>query len=601
LASRDADESVRIASLRALGRLADKSAVLPIVSLLEEFPPEPVQVAALDALAQIGGAESLDALLEVLGSDHPQAERDAARAALVRVGEPALERLERCVAGQPDARLADGCVLALGELGSVRAANVVIDALRRNSARPEAVLQALGRIGRVESLPTVLEFLTHAQPGVRRAAIDAAMVLLEPSRPDGRAVDPIVLALDRARADAAERIELVRLLGRTGSPRAVKALAPLAKNADDHELRLAAIAALGLLGPSGQDPVLLAALDDDEPSIRLAAALALRRSGAAPTATQLLERLDQAATQDRAALAIALSGPLSRTRDPKIVERAAALAQTSQDADRDALIEAMARIPSPIAAQRLTGLARVGHGADRAKIAEALASHGASAIAVLVRMASDPDPSVRANAVWALGSVANRGELPALTRALADRDIAVAGNAAAALARLGRRQRAPVDAALCSALDDARSYVRANALAGLRVVAARCKSDKERVLLASDRSEVVRRAAALLLVHVSGAKDADRAALARCIDEDPSGSVAAACSEAKSALPSASEPVTVYVVPLGESMPVARAPFALVLADGLMRLGSADRRGAVFEHAAPRGQVSLAVPAPLAP
>ena len=43
-----------------------------------------------------------------------------------------------------------------------------------------------------------------------------------------------------------------------------------------------------------------------------------------------------------------------------------------------------------------------------------------------------------------------------------------------------------------------------------------------------------------------------------------------------------------------------RAPFALVLPDGLMRLGVTDRRGALFEQAAPRGEVMLEVPAPLA-
>ena len=55
----------------------------------------------------------------------------------------------------------------------------------------------------------------------------------------------------------------------------------------------------------------------------------------------------------------------------------------------------------------------------------------------------------------------------------------------------------------------------------------------------------------------------------------------------------------VYVVPIGESAPVPRAPFALVRADGVMRLGLADRRGQLFEHDAPAGEVSLAVPAPL--
>ena len=59
-------------------------------------------------------------------------------------------------------------------------------------------------------------------------------------------------------------------------------------------------------------------------------------------------------------------------------------------------------------------------------------------------------------------------------------------------------------------------------------------------------------------------------------------------------------PLIVFVVPDGGDAPKARAPFALVLPDGTMRLGVADRRGAVFEGAALSGEVSLAVPAPLA-
>jgi hypothetical protein len=42
------------------------------------------------------------------------------------------------------------------------------------------------------------------------------------------------------------------------------------------------------------------------------------------------------------------------------------------------------------------------------------------------------------------------------------------------------------------------------------------------------------------------------------------------------------------------------APYSLQRADGLIRSGIADRRGAVFEHAAPQGQLRLVVPGPLA-
>jgi hypothetical protein len=57
--------------------------------------------------------------------------------------------------------------------------------------------------------------------------------------------------------------------------------------------------------------------------------------------------------------------------------------------------------------------------------------------------------------------------------------------------------------------------------------------------------------------------------------------------------------VVVYVVPAGETAPVARAPFVLRLADGSFRLGLADRRGAVAERFAPKGEIELGIPGPL--
>jgi hypothetical protein len=59
------------------------------------------------------------------------------------------------------------------------------------------------------------------------------------------------------------------------------------------------------------------------------------------------------------------------------------------------------------------------------------------------------------------------------------------------------------------------------------------------------------------------------------------------------------ESVLVYVVPAGETDAVPRAPFVLHLADGSFRLGSADRRGAVSERFAPKGEIELGIPGPL--
>jgi HEAT repeat protein len=237
--------------------------------------------------------------------------------------------------------------------------------------------------------------------------------------------------------------------------------------------------------------------------------------------------------------------------------------------------------------------------ADRAKCAEALAGRK-DALPLLATLAKDVDGSVRANAVWALGAIGGAAERPLVIAALSDRDVVVAGNAAAALGRIAARTRSSATTELCKKLADPRPYVRANALGALRVAGARCAAGEERRALVEDRSEVVRKSAALLVANVTSADPtADRTLLETCAAEDTDGSVAAACAAAPAKHPKTTEAVAIYVVPIGESAPVSRAPFALVRADGLMRLGVADRRGQVFEHDAPSGELSLTVPAPL--
>jgi hypothetical protein len=188
----------------------------------------------------------------------------------------------------------------------------------------------------------------------------------------------------------------------------------------------------------------------------------------------------------------------------------------------------------------------------------------------------------------------------------------VAANAAAALARIAKAApaadgdlRARAVASLCKALGDFRSYVRANALAGLALLGARCESGAhERRLLAEDRSEIVRQAAARLLSR-SVRPDApappreDVRALSRCVADDKSGMVANAC---RAMFPISADglPALVFVVPDGRTAPMPLASYSLLRADGLIRSGKADRRGAIFEQKTPKGELKLLVPGPLA-
>ena len=596
---RDSEESVRAAALQALGRIRAEDAVATIVSLLGDERRPAVREAAYVALSEIPSDAGIDALVDALSHDDPR-ERSPIREALLHAGDRAVPKLVACLRGQPSSDLADGCALTLGEMRASVAAAVVDAALRRGVVRPQAALRALGASGDGRALVTVLEHLSSDDPWVRRVAVEAAAALLDPVEPDGRAVEPILRALDVAHGRRSERIALAVLLGRTGAPRAAPILVAMGRDTADPALRFAAIQALGSLGPAGQDGVLLDALSDASPKIRLAAALSLRSAGSPGSAGTLLDRVEHAAEEDRSALLIALAGPLSVTKDAAVFAHASRLLLASSGPECELLVEAFGAATGMRGSEPLVQLVHSADVATRAKIAEALSVHP-EAIATLRVLAHDSEPSVRANAAWSLGAAGTPNDAKALALMLNERESTVAGNAAAALGRLGARG-APVREVLCRAAEDERPYVRANAFSGLAVARARCASGAERDALAGDPAEIVRVAAARLLSAVSSPDmAADRGSLERCVADEQSAVVSAVCKAPAQTVFTRTARVSVYVVPVGATEPQPRSPFALVRADGLVRLGVSDRRGVVSENDAPSGALRLEVPAPLAP
>lgn len=605
LALADSDEEVRAAAARALGRLGEDSATLSLVSLIDRDTSVDVRIQALGALGVLGSDAAIGALVGYLGIDPESGEdtrlRDASLLALENLGARAAPALSACVKNELKRARANGCAEVLGRIGDKTAVPQLTTALRAGRVDRVVALAALGAIGDPRGLPATLEYLTAPDLVVRYAAIEACGQLLESGTPEGRAVEPIVAALKAPDLLPAERAALARILGLTRSPRAAPALMAIATDADDTNLKRVAIEALGLLGAAGQHQVLLGALSDEDPAVRFSAALSLREAANAATAAELLRRLRRSAEQDRQALLVALTGALHANKDPAVTQAVADLALASREGVRDALLEAAGNATTENASEVLLSfLKNAPSVADRAKLAEALGAHP-GAERELLRLTEDVDGSVRANAVWSLGYLAGAGDVERIAKLISDRDVAVAGNAVAALARAAARLNLSVTNHLCGALADQRSYVRANALAGLSLVKQRCPESPVRDLLRTDPASVVRERAARLLVDVpSPDADEDRQALRRCVIEEPIGSVAASCQRRADVPKAGTSAVTVLVVPSGEAAPVARAPFALGYSNGLLRLGLSDRRGAVFEHAAANGELRLLVPAPLA-
>lgn len=609
IALRDVNQDVRIEALSSLGLLRGDGAVDAIASLLGERNTT-VRQAAFAALGKLGTKSAVAALLGHLGTGDDAVlglDRTPVRDALVMAGSQAEPLLVPLLERAPSAAAGTSAAVVLGQLKATSAERAIVTALRRGTLPLPAALRALAGCGTSASVAVVLEFVADENPLARTEAIRTASLLLDPERPDGRAVEPLGAALREGRLTPPERVAIVELLGRTGAPRAAAALVPLATNKDPL-LRIAALDALGALGPSatreklpaagkGVEDVLLESLDDRAREVRLHAAMALARTGGERPRDALLGKLEGSDESDRFAVFHALAGLAERASTPAMVERLQKALGLAAGPERDAIVEVLSRSPLPEATAAVVArVARTEPVEDRRTAVAALAKRAATdtkARDAVVAALGDPDPSVRAEAAWALGTAGYAPAIELLLPLTASADADVATNATASIARIaaktGRRDR--VAPSLCPRLADTRSHVRENALAGLNEVDAVCTDPSiVRKILADDPSDDARAEAATVLGRSSAADD--RATLDRCATQDRAGAVAARCRDAlspkKAPDPSADRerPVTVYVASDGSQATRPVAAYALRYARGYVRTGITDRRGAIGDPAA---------------
>jgi HEAT repeat protein len=626
IALRDQALEVRIEALAALGRLKASDAVASIAPLATETSKKPgaadVRRGALAALGRIASPGALDAIIKSFGQYEderpgvgPSPAREAAVAAGAAAAPTLIGVLESGGSQTPSSGsatispAASSSAWALGEMRAAGAGPVIAKAMRRGVISLAVGLHALAALGDTSQLPVCLEHVAAVDRTVRTEALAAAAKLLDPDQPDGRAVEPLLASLELAQSPE-DRAEIATLLGRTGAARVAKVLIGLTA-AKDERLRLAAIEALGTLAAPEGGPALVTLLDDNSAAVRLRSAIALGRAGGADVVKPTIARLG-AAQADRLAVAIALNGVLERHGDDPSIAAARDAANTAST-ERDLLLVAIGRAKGTAVAALTTLLAKSASDVDgRRTIALALGARVGDGLAIepLVVLAADADPSVRAQAAWSLGAVGGSAQLPLVTKLIADAAPTVAASAAAAAGRIVvRTAGAALPKEVCTALEDARPYVRANTLAsiGHALRAGRtspCDEARVRKALADDPNEVVR-ASAARAVAASAKGDADakgRVALERCALADPSGAVASVCREGALGQPLVSDSgkgaLVVFVAPDDGGAPIARTPYAIERPDGYLHVGTADRRGAVVELMLGKGSVRLRVATP---
>jgi len=599
---RDTLADVRVAALSALARLKGADAIDAIAPLMQDRNAE-VRHAAVAALGRLGSSAAVRALVARLGLDDDTGaglERTPVRDALVRAGAESVAPLRTMLEHTSSPAIAASAAWVLGELRVKESGTDIALALRRGSLPAAAALHALVGAGAPDALPLVLEFVDDDNPGTRNEAFAATEALLDPAHPDGRAVEPLLAAAQSPHLRPVDRVKLVGLLGRTRAARVAPLLAGLLRSRD-LATKLAAVDALGTLGPAGADPALLELLADrSSAETRLRAAIALATSGSSVARDAILKSLDEGQEVDRAAAWTALAGILTREPTDRAWGRLAASLEVAAGGERDAILLALGRA-APMAL--VEKLAREGDADDRRTLAAATGAR-ADAVSFLGALLGDASPSVRAAAAWSLGEAADAGALRLLVPLASGPFPDAATNAAAAIGRIvARTPGDPATAALCALAARPLSLVQANALVGLSMARARCGDGiLERGLVTASSAEV--RAAAVRAVGTHPLGPEDMSALARCASTDRQGSVAVLCNRFLAAAathptpatPALTHPVEVYVEAGTRAEPRPLAPFVVELADGLLRAGVTDRRGAFFDARAPEGDLTLHLP-----
>jgi cyclophilin family peptidyl-prolyl cis-trans isomerase len=281
-AAASSDPLSRAFAARGLGALKEASAV-ELLSTLTRDPEESVSAAAVKALAALGDAKGVPAVAALLDARSPALVREALRALAVLPGErrlrehlvglvgarepwlrgPALQALARSDRDgfalvlsslDPDpewsvrAALAD----ALSEVGDEVALSVLYSMLKGDDPRAlPGVLQAVRKARGADAVDTLRRHLEHPDVAVRAAAAEGLAAL----KAQGQS-DVLLAAYRRSLADGAlleARLSLIAALAEQKDTRAAEALGEIVGADPFRVVRVRAAAALAGLGGTPRD------------------------------------------------------------------------------------------------------------------------------------------------------------------------------------------------------------------------------------------------------------------------------------------------------------------------------------------------------------
>ncbi len=430
---KDPDPELRIYTALALGERGDSRAIAPLLSVLED-PDTNVRFHTIEALGFLGATEAIEALSNI------------AKSGDFFLAFPALEALQR--------------------IGDASVAPELLPLLKEPLLGAQ-VTEILSRVGDADVIEELAEYLNEPDVPISGIAVAIATVFKRYQETLGegihiadltchslsaKGVENLLEAMDTATPEERQAIALLLswLLGETveasmaellrdetvremavealvsyGRRGGVRAVERICRklieelNADDLEIRKAAVATLGRLGHAGVVPTLTNMLAG-ESELAIAIAGALAQIGDRSSFDALLELLGH----PDIAVRLAAIAALNSLGHPAMPEQMARLLTASNSLVRESAVRIVGYFAFPECIESL--LARVEDPEERVRRAalEQLPyiENEPRVLECLLGALANETPSVRAAAARALGELETRETLPHLLTALEDEE-----------------------------------------------------------------------------------------------------------------------------------------------------------------------------------
>lgn len=450
------EEKLNLTALRALVRIAEASKpriveeaerqliqsrfresfprekIAPLVEHLSTTPKREVRAFILKFLGWSGDERALPVLLSYLG--HPETSEVAAQS-LIDFGRPGVPSILSALQNEEEDE-----VVAL-------------------------LLRVINVIGGPETIPSILPFLDHDNPMIRRLTIETLGEIPDPS-----AIDYLLTKLDDS--DVASQQAAVNSVSALVTAFGEIQNAVIAKirrllQSPSIPMRLNSLSVYVNIKGEGFHDVLLLASKDSDPVIRQKAISLMGKFGEERFADQLVLSL----TDESTAVRLAAITSIVRHRPARGLEP---LISSLDDHDlwiRTAAAQALGEYRHPDSIEPL--LRHLMHDPPPVRIAviEALGkSESVEVKDVLFRCLEESDPEIQRAAMLALARIPGQDVFERLVNALSSEDWRLRAAAAASLGARADRAALP---ALHRALDDADTYVQQSAILALDKVADR--------------------------------------------------------------------------------------------------------------------------------